>query len=324
MILTDPIYGTFDIKDKVIIELLNDPALQRIKKISQSATTAQINNWQDFSRYQHCVGCMLLVRHLGASIEEQIAALLHDVSHSAFSHIIDYVYTLEYGDKYHENIKDTIILSSGIPAILEKYNFDVEYILNENNFPLLERSKPDLCADRVDYCLRILYYYFNKKKKSRLYFKSLQNVNNEIILDNKQLAYDLAKDFLFIDKKVMSNPRNIAAYYMMATAIKIALHKGYIKEDDFLGTDEEFYSKLISISDMEVNGLIAKITPNLAIEENPKEFDYIIKWRIRYINPKYIVNGAIRSAVDDNPTFLKEIEEHRSKTETGITKIKVL
>jgi HD superfamily phosphohydrolase len=34
---------------------------------------------------------MLLVRRLGASLEEQIAALLHDVSHTAFSHVIDSV-----------------------------------------------------------------------------------------------------------------------------------------------------------------------------------------------------------------------------------------
>ncbi len=34
---------------------------------------------------------MMLVNRLGGSLEEQIAALLHDVSHTAFSHVIDYV-----------------------------------------------------------------------------------------------------------------------------------------------------------------------------------------------------------------------------------------
>lgn len=35
---------------------------------------------------------MLLNRQLDASMEEQIVALLHDVSHTAFSHVIDYVF----------------------------------------------------------------------------------------------------------------------------------------------------------------------------------------------------------------------------------------
>ena len=35
---------------------------------------------------------MLLIKKLGGSVEEQIAGLLHDVSHTAFSHVIDYVF----------------------------------------------------------------------------------------------------------------------------------------------------------------------------------------------------------------------------------------
>ena len=34
---------------------------------------------------------MLLALKFGSSLEEQIKALLHDISHSAFSHVIDYV-----------------------------------------------------------------------------------------------------------------------------------------------------------------------------------------------------------------------------------------
>jgi len=50
------------------------------------------------TRFDHSVGVMLLIRKLGAGsspasalLKEQVAALLHDVSHTAFSHVIDYV-----------------------------------------------------------------------------------------------------------------------------------------------------------------------------------------------------------------------------------------
>jgi HD superfamily phosphohydrolase len=65
---------------------------------------------------------MLLVRKLGGSLEEQIAALLHDVSYTAFSHVIDYVLQ-EKGEDYHEQIFEEVITNSTIPSILDKYGF---------------------------------------------------------------------------------------------------------------------------------------------------------------------------------------------------------
>ena len=41
--------------------------------------------------------------------------------------------------------------TSEIPNILERYGFNLDYILDDKNFPLKERSLPDLCADRIDY-----------------------------------------------------------------------------------------------------------------------------------------------------------------------------
>ena len=102
---------------------------------------------------------MLLIRQLGG-LQEQVAGLLHDVSHTAFSHVVDVVLENEAED-YHEAIFMDVIKQSSIPAILEKYGYEVENILDTSRWSLLEQSAPALCADRIDYTLRDRYFYGN-------------------------------------------------------------------------------------------------------------------------------------------------------------------
>ena len=90
----DKIYGTYKITSPVIIKLLKSSPVQRLKKIAQFGVPDQLYHLKGYSRYDHSVGVFLLLRKLEASELEQIAGLLHDVSHTAFSHVIDYVYNM--------------------------------------------------------------------------------------------------------------------------------------------------------------------------------------------------------------------------------------
>src|SRR3989344_2208425 len=152
----DRVYGNFEITEPVILELINCPTLQRLKEIDQAGYLEPHFPGTAYSRFEHSVGVYLLLKMYQAPIEEQIAGLIHDVSHSAFSHCIDYV--LDAGSEtehsHQDNVFDDYVRQSEIPGILEKYHFDLEYILDDRNFPLKERDLPDLCADRIDYSLR--------------------------------------------------------------------------------------------------------------------------------------------------------------------------
>jgi HD superfamily phosphohydrolase len=94
---TDIVYGKHQISDKVIIELIKSPALKRLKKIQQSGYFHPFFKGANFSRFEHSIGDYLLLKIYGAPIEEQIAGLIHDVSHLTFSHCIDYVFGAENG-----------------------------------------------------------------------------------------------------------------------------------------------------------------------------------------------------------------------------------
>ena len=92
--VSDTIYGDFKINEPVLIDLLLSPAIQRLKLVLQHGITALIGLTPSppITRYEHSLGAMLLVRQAGGNIEAQASALLHDVAHTALSHVVDGVF----------------------------------------------------------------------------------------------------------------------------------------------------------------------------------------------------------------------------------------
>jgi len=121
MRIKDNIYGEFTVNDKALVELLRNPLLLRLKNISQFGVPNEYYHHKNFNRYEHSVGVMLLLRKLGANLEEQIAGLLHDVSTLAFSHITDWVFadggTKGSAENYHDTINHDFIYKSDIPKV---------------------------------------------------------------------------------------------------------------------------------------------------------------------------------------------------------------
>ena len=155
--ITDPIYGTFEI-DLVLKELIQTKPIQRLKGVHQGGASYLVNPEWNVTRYEHSVGTMLLVRNMGGSIEEQIVALLHDVSHTAFSHVVDFALENKNED-YHEQIYVKVIEESEIPEVLHRHGFKKEILFEMDPWTILEKPLPDLCADRVDYTLRDQFHY---------------------------------------------------------------------------------------------------------------------------------------------------------------------
>lgn len=151
MQITDCLYGCHEVEE-VLADLIRSAPLQRLKRIHQGGAAYLVNPEWNGTRYEHSVGVMLLIRRLGGSLEEQIAGLLHDVGHTAFSHVVDYVYG-EGRENLHERWHRRIWRDSEIAAILQKHGFHPESILS-GNWTLLEKPLPDLSADRIDYTLR--------------------------------------------------------------------------------------------------------------------------------------------------------------------------
>src|SRR5579862_5825782 len=76
-------YGNFNVHEPVLLELFDSPALVRLKGVRQYGVTYYADK-KEYNRYEHSVGVWAILRRFNARLEEQIAGLLHDVSHTVF------------------------------------------------------------------------------------------------------------------------------------------------------------------------------------------------------------------------------------------------
>ena len=91
------------------------------------------------SRFEHSLGVCHLIKILNGSQKEQIAGLLHDIPHTAFSHVIDYVLENK-GENFHEKHKLRFLLNRELsvdPVVIE----NMRHIIKKNRTFALVFSK---------------------------------------------------------------------------------------------------------------------------------------------------------------------------------------
>jgi len=318
MIIKDKVYGEQKIDDPLIIELINSPEMQRLKGVGQYSTWKLINPRLNTTRFEHCFGVYCLLKRFEASFDEQIAGLLHDINHTAFSHVIDYVLgdpsTQDYGDSQHKEI----FMNSTIPSLLAKRNIDASKISEHDNFGLLERELPDLCCDRLDYCLRdAICCGFIKQEDVDRILNGLVVCNGEIICKNKDSAFLIAKLFLKMSKYLWTNEVNAGSYLILANALKIALKNKIIKENDFYTTDKALLDKLIKSRNKKIIELLNKINKGLITLGTKEDYDIYSKSKVRYVDPKFIDHGKLRKLSEVDADFKKEIDKFKEGIKKG-------
>lgn len=313
----DKIYGSWKIEEPVIRDLLKSNAIKRLKNISQFGVPDRYYFMKNYSRYEHSIGVMLLLRKLGASLDEQIAGLLHDISHLAFSHVADWVFS--NGEKGMEELQNNLmgefILNGNISKILKKYGYDPMIFLDENKFLLLEKKIPDLCADRLDYSLREFYYWLDRKSVSGC-IKAITIYKNEIVFSDKEQALIFATNFLKLQTKHWGGFEAVKRYYLFSKALKIAINIGFLSRKDFYKNESYIVNKLEKSKNKE----IAEILSVLKKKKIKRRFLYgekVFK-KFRYVDPKVIVKNKAVPLSRLNPKFRKILEENRKINKKGI------
>jgi uncharacterized protein len=292
--IKDKVYGSFKITDPILIELLKSKAVLRLKKIRQQGLPKDWLYGFEFSRYEHSVGVLLLLKKLNASLKEQVAGILHDVSHMAFSHLYDYLIE-NYDESHGDNIfYDFLKKDKEIKSILKKYNLSLKEIYDFSAFSLLEKDAPNLCADRIDYTLRECYYFKNDKKTINLILDNLIVKDNEIIFKNKKAAFSFYKIYKYFSENHWGGEIHIYRYNLFIECLNIGLEKKVISLKDFYKTDDYIIEKIIKIKDpLILNNLNLLNNKNLKIPKN----HFMFKGKKRFVNPKYILNKDIKRVV---------------------------
>ncbi|MDY6773692.1 MAG: HD domain-containing protein [Candidatus Nanohaloarchaea archaeon] len=311
MQIEDPIHGTVEIEDRVLKDLMETSPVQRLKHVNQAGPQKYYME-KPVTRYDHSVGVMLLLREFNAALEEQIAGLLHDVPHTAFSHLADYVFDTE-DHEYHERFLEDVVRDSEIPEILDQHGFELDHILDESNFHLLERDLPDLCADRIDYFLRDWQQIGGGEVGNLLSDLSVEE--DRFVLTDREKGEDYSLKYIEADERWWANPEELAIWELFSRAIQRALETGILEEEHLFGTDEEVYQALDSSEDERIEELLGALESGLEVEVDP---DFVAETKFRYVDP-LVVDGREKVRVTDYSERLQErIEEHRSYLENGV------
>ncbi len=294
MVYHDEIYGDQVINEPVLVDLMNSAAMQRLRGVMQHGITGLIGITSPVTRYDHSVGTMILVERLGGSLSERIAALLHDISHTAFSHVIDYVYDNHDGQSFHDEQKESFLVQSDIPNVLEQYGFAWRDLLNDERYPLLEQPAPRLCADRLDYFLRdSLDLGLATTSEVREALQHLTVVNERIVTDSIEAAKWLGYTYIAADDASWANFREVGLYEITAQAIRRGLEIGTLTETDIWGIDRPMWRKLQQSYDQQLQSnlrLISADTRFVWDEDNP---DFWVSTKLRTIDPDVMVNGSL-------------------------------
>lgn len=318
MIVEDDVYGSFEINDPLILELIKSKPMERLKHINQFGSWKFIMPELENTRFEHSVGVYMLLSLLGAPREEQVAGLLHDVPHGAFSHVIDYIFGRARDQEYHEEHHNRIIMDSDIPGILEKEGISVERLMDEKNFPLLERGLPDFCADRLDYFMRDgLAIGLVKRDDIRMFMDNLVVRDREIVCGDRDAARRMASLFLECSKRFWSSPLQAASYQILADAIRIAMDRGVIDKDDLFGTDDDLLGKVKAARIKEVDEKLKLLNPSLKVVEDKGRYDFRSRAKARFIDPKVLEDGKLVRVSEFDEGFRKERDDFVMKLKEG-------
>lgn len=315
----DRVYGEEEITEPIILELINCPALQRLKEIDQAGyrplwVKPNVETGEyDHSRFAHSIGVYLLLRKYKASIEEQIAGLIHDVSHSAFSHCIDYV--LDAGSQkeqnHQDNVFDEFVRKTEIPEILKKYNLNLDYVLDDNNFPLKENDLPDLCADRIDYSLRtaVIFGELNEKGKDYL-LENLTAENGKWVFRDFESAKKYAELFLKLNTEYYAGLTSAVMFRAVGDYLRHALSKGYISETDLYTTDRIVLAKIEPRikDDSKLSLLFERMNNKVGFRNDPADYDGKVFCKSRVVDPLCLDNGKIKRVSEIEPSWADVIK----------------
>jgi hypothetical protein len=311
LVLNDDVYGEEEITEPVLIELISSQPVQRLKGINQYGMPDDYYHKKNFSRFDHSIGVLILLRKLGASLKEQIAGLLHDISHTAFSHVVDWALGDSTKQDYQDKIHFDIIKDSEIPSILEKYGVDYKEVSELERFSLLEKEIPSLCADRIDYSLRELALN-GKDELAKSIVPSLSNRQGDIVFGDRESAERLAREFLRMHNEHWGGEQAMVRYHILAKVLKRAFDNSIISMEDLRKTDLELIGQLRDSRDEEIINNLNLLKGGLEIRESNDE-GILMRKKLRFIDPEIYIDKQVKRLSELSPLYKDILDSAKKK-----------
>ena len=265
-----------------------------MRSIYQGGITAFINPARRTTRLDHSVGVMTLLHKMGAGVLEQAAGLIHDVPHTAFSHVVDFLFPNQE-HTFHEAHRESVIAASDLPEILSRHGLDWRTVSDAEQFSLLEQPLPDLCADRLDYFLRdgVAIGLVSSAEAAQL-LAHLHVREGRIVVKGIDIARWLGDRFIAIDDAVWCSVQEIGWYVAMARALGAAMEAGVLAEADLWGTDEAVMQRLRAAHLPEVQRWLNLLRPDVRFVRDDVHPDLVTLPKVRAVDPPVLTDGQVQ------------------------------
>ena len=196
-IINDPLYGFISLEDGIILNLIEHPYFQRLRRISQLGLTNLVYPGALHTRFQHAIGAMHLMQkainvlrskgHVISNDEAEgtkIAILLHDIGHGPYSHslehsIVDNISHEELSLFYMNKLNNEFNGKLDLAIQIFKDRYSKSYLHQ------LVSSQLDM--DRMDYLNRDSFYSGVQEGVvgAERIINMLDIVNNKLVVESK-------------------------------------------------------------------------------------------------------------------------------------------
>jgi HD superfamily phosphohydrolase len=321
--ITTP-YGSFTVEEKVIFDLIQSAAFQRIRYIHQYGVMKWIRKSPEYSRFSHCLGVWALLRRYNAPLNEQIAGLLHDVSHTVFSHLGDHIFNHHsIYNSYQDDIHEWFLRKYSIDKILANYSIELRDILHKAaGYTMLEQNLPNLCADRIEYNLRGgVVAGLLKNEEIEPILEQLRFQDGRWFFLDVVAAAKFSRISLYLTENEWGSPANDLVYSWMAKAVQRALELQVVTFDEVhFSTDDVIWERLNNATDKIIKDYLHKAInyeDQFSVISSPASANRIIRTKFRGVNPWVLVDGEFNRLIDLDLAFAQEYERVQSLTQNG-------
>jgi len=231
----------------VVDELMDTPEMQRLRRISQTAFCYLLYPGANHNRFEHSLGtyyltkCSCEMHDVKNSELLEVAALLHDVGHTCFSHTLEELTKKKTG-KTHEEFTREKIRKGNIARVLKEHGLQPGRVAKFMDKPEYELVHGYLGTDKIDYLLRDSKYTgvaYGSVDADRLMRKTMLR-KGELVLEEKGLsvaeALLLARFMMY--NAVYAHHVSYAAEEMAARATEQAIKDGVISVNDLVELDD--------------------------------------------------------------------------------------
>lgn len=326
-IINDPVYGFVTIQHPIILELINHPYFQRLRRIKQLGLTNLVYPGAIHTRFHHTIGAMHLMQEaiqtlknkgIKISEEEEVATLitilLHDIGHGPFSHALENTIVQNVS---HEDISSVLMLQ-----LNREFNQQLSLAIDifENKYKrkfFHQLVSSQLDTDRLDYLLRDSFFTGVSEGvigTDRI-IKMLTVVDDKIVVEQKGI-YSIEKFLIarrlmywqvYLHKTVLSAEnvlvkillrakeleRNYHVNLFASPALKYFLKNSFNKNDFY--TNNEVIKNFVQLDDYDIMSSI-KVWTNAD--------DFILSALCK----KFIDRNLFRTIIQKNKFEKKELE----------------